>query len=364
MQKQVIGLLLGVIISLTGFTSNCQADIPRQKPILRYPNRAWAVAANLEGFAIVETTQIEGSVALHAKHDLSEMKIWILIEEITTTDQTQEQYIKENWERLQPRLPGSVESVRFSEEGEGMKAIYYIPEIRDKRVFMRGYFIVRRFDNTWIQVRLEKMQYRASVAQAIDDLIKSIDIYRYYQGNDESEEAKLMRNATLVHDNSMSQQIQSDLQKVIELNPDNALAHLLLGDLHYRQGSSKEALESFRSALVSAKKNKSFTLFQTKYLIETLISLETNPKQLEAILKTGTEIEPDYPRFSYELSRYYARQGKKKLAVEHLDQACRKALFYPGEKLPNPEEEDDFKSLKEQKDFQLLLNKYYSLFDL
>jgi hypothetical protein len=66
----------------------------------------------------------------------------------------------------------------------------------------------------------------------------------------------------------------------------------------------------------------------------------------------GIETDPDYPLNYYNLACADAEQGKEADAKLHLQQAFdRKANTLPGEKMPDPTQDDSIQKLKKNKEF-------------
>lgn len=79
-------------------------------------------------------------------------------------------------------------------------------------------------------------------------------------------------------------------------------------------------------------------------------------KQSRSVNEAAIKADPDYPLYYYNLACADAEQGKAADAKLHLQQAFdRKANTLPGEKLPDPTQDDSIQKLKKNKEFWTFL---------
>jgi Tfp pilus assembly protein PilF len=187
-----------------------------------------------------------------------------------------------------------------------------------------------------------KLFRQGKVSEAITEFQKAVQEDTQY----------LPARVNLAHSYERLNRLEEAMQEyrgVIELEPRNFFAHNNLGVLYDKQERYDEAIVEFEAALRSEPGNA-----MALKNLETAKKNQAIAKERQAqILRAEKEAQanPKDPRASYNAARLHASYGNRDLALQWLERALRQGY----KELAYVKSDPAFNSLREDRDFQLLL---------
>lgn len=356
-------LVFAIVISL-GQMPVGAAEANLRWNALRLPDRPWALQMDLKEFTITKRLEEKDQALLKARSITLTSEVVLEIASIADQEQTLLDYAKERWERMRLEITGYPDNIRLEESDGSVTVTYSIAMPGEESKITKGFVIFEKFDNAWICARLEKHNFRLTYQKAVEDLMNTITIRRFYHGTDDSDEARGLRSILLLTDQDMDT-IKTNLEQLVKTYPSNSFSWFLMGDLYRTSKRPEDASQAYQRALDQELSRPLLTPELLRLLITRMAQNEIELgrfKQAENVYQQGIKLDPDAPCYYYEYACFLSGRGKIDKALEMLDQACRKALFYPGEKIPRPDKDTAFDGLKNNAKFQMILNKYASLF--
>lgn len=365
MYRRRCWLVLGLLILNIGLLNTAFAE--ENRPIwttLSLKNRAWALRMDLKGFSINRHIEEQNQAFLNARSITQTTEVYLELTAAEDPSLTLQDFAKLRWDRMRLEVKGYPDNIQFTQDNQTVTVTYSMLLSGDDRI-TKGFVVFERFDNVWITARVEKYQYRTAHQKYVEDLINTIEVIKFYRGAEDSEEAQSLRLALQNLSVTDVSGAETNLRRVVEINSLNGFAWMLLGNLYAESNRLDEANKAFTKALDQEMKSQFLIPQLQKELISQLAANEDklgHEKQAELVYQKGIQLNPESPGCYYEYAKFLAGKGKADKAIEVLDQACRKALFYPGEKLSRPDGEPAFQRLKSNPKFQELIKKFDSLF--
>jgi tetratricopeptide (TPR) repeat protein len=137
-------------------------------------------------------------------------------------------------------------------------------------------------------------------------------------------------------------------------HPD-AMYYFKEGSRLFLQQKYSSAVEPYRKALDLEKQKRTLSKDYFRVLVDNLgmsYGISGNLTQAKATFEYGLTLDPQYPMFFYNIACVYGEMNKMNESLEQLKLAYKyKANMISGEKLPDPLQDDSFRSFINDKDF-------------
>jgi len=149
-----------------------------------------------------------------------------------------------------------------------------------------------------------------------------------------------------------------DSVQIRERATQTSLDYFRAGSAKFMANDFKGAIPPYAQGLAAEQKQRTLDKKYWYVLVDNLGMAYGMTGDLENARKTfeyGIQQDPDYPLFYFEMADYYGEKADAQNAMDYLKKAYdRRANLIPGEKFPDPRQDDSFKNLlktKELRDF-------------
>ena len=128
--------------------------------------------------------------------------------------------------------------------------------------------------------------------------------------NDKEKTDKLFKEVISNYENKRLKEVIGQFTKIIEINPENAIAYNSRGSAYHKKGEYNNAVQDFTKAIEIAEKNNTevATVYYNRGLSHS--KLNKNNKAVQDFTKV-IEINPLYAMAYYQRGRSYEQQGEK-----------------------------------------------------
>ena len=144
-------------------------------------------------------------------------------------------------------------------------------------------------------------------------------------------------------------------KKVIEIDPQNAHAHFILGETYRLKGKAEEALAAFQQAIqigVDPNVTPEWTNQCQGMIYLTQGKLDDAVTEFQQVIKFNPEDAESY----YDLAHVYSRKNEPNKAIEYLQKAFEMNEFLIH--LHHTNQHPDFDNIRQTPEYQQLINSY------
>jgi hypothetical protein len=314
--------LAALVLSVAGFTPSVQSQgtTTQQSVSIAYPGKAWEIKIDSPGLAVqTNGRKPDGREYLLANDPTSGLVLSITLEASGSSAdaKTCPDFLKRRVDELSNLGPTDVQSSEIN----SMPVIeYLLPNVGGLPIRQKNLVLCAARENVFIDVHLSKAQFHPSDESLFLDLLNRLHI------EDRSDAA------------TPKPQSAADSRSSTEYFAD--------GSRFFIANDFSNAIGPYENALTLEKKQRQMSQNYWRVLVDNLgmaYGITGDLEHAEATLKYGVSQDPSYPMFYYNLACVAAERKDMNTAMDFLGKAfARKANSIPGERMPDPRQDDSF----------------------